>query len=256
MITVNIVGPNFLIVICYNISLHDEQAGMIENMFDCCIQLLLEYLHAYCFLAEPQPLDLGFVLGASGQNAPRLFQAEVSFVKSLLPSYSISPLATRIGAITHGASAQVAFELNKYSSESSLKTALDQLKSPVGGSNLGEALQLARTSLFSQENGARAKVQKSLVIFLSEERLLNEPDLKTELQALKSSGVRVVVIAIGDSVDKKLASEIASPNALFFPPKLEELDPYLYPVYIATFEGEIYNLRNLNLGLGPVDHSK
>ena len=179
------------------------------------------------------------MIGASGQNAARLFEAEISFTKSLLSSFPISPLATQVGVVTHGLNGRLEFELNKHNSESLLKTALDQLRMPVGGSNLGEALQLARTSLFSQENGARLDVQKSLVVFLTEERLANEPELKTELQALKNSGVRIVVVAIGEGVDKNLAAEIASPSALFFPPELEDLDQYLYPVYIATLEGKI-----------------
>ena len=83
-------------------------------------------------------------------------------------------------------------------------------------------------------------MQKSLVIFLNDKSLVNELEVKTELQALKTSGFRIVVIAIGKNVDKKIATEIASPNALFFPPKLEELNQYLYPVYIATLAGETY----------------
>ena len=207
----------------------------------CVYIFICDCIHVQIyFLATPQPLDLGFVFGASGPSASRLFQAEISFAKLLLPSYSISPLATQIGAITHGVSAQVAFALNKHGSESSLKTALDQLRYPVGGNSLGQALQLARTSLFSQENGARRDVQKSLVIFLNEKNLVNEAEVKTELLALKTSGFRIVVIAIGRKVDKKMAAEIASPKALYFPPKLEELNHYLYPIYIATLAGEIY----------------
>lgn len=200
----------------------------------------------FCFAAKPQPLDLGFILGASGQNASSIFKSEIAFIKYIISSYSISPVTTQVGAILYGRNAQIAFEMNKHSSESSLKAALDQLKNPSDGNNIGEALQLARTSLFSQENGARYGVQKSLVIFLNEKLVGNNNELKTELEALKSSGIRISVIGIGNNVDRKDAAEIASSNALFFPASLEELNAYLYPVYVSTLEGELIFSKYFN----------
>ena len=177
------------------------------------------------------------MVGATGPEASSIFQAQTGFLKSLLPPYSVSKLQTQVGVITYGRNAELTFSLNKYDSKSDLRTALEKLRNPGDGTNIGEALQLARTVLFSEENGARRGVQKTLVIFLNAKIDENNQDFKTELQALKNAGIRVVVIGIGSSVDKKQAKEIASANAVFFPPMLEEMDPYLYPVYIATLKG-------------------
>lgn len=179
-------------------------------------------------------------MGASGPKSSTFFKREKHFVNSLLSSYVISPLATQIGAIVYGRNARVAFALNRHGSQSSLRTAIDKMRHPGDGGNIGEALQLARISLFSQENGARYNMQKSLVIFLNEKTMGDEKELRTELQALKSSGVRFVVIGLDGNVDRRITSEIASRNAMFFPPGLEQLEAYLYPVYRATFEGGIF----------------
>ena len=166
-----------------------------------------------------------------------MFSAEIGFIKWLLSSYSISSLTTQVGTILYGQNARIGFELNKYGSKSSLRTAMDGLRNPSDGNNIVEALQLARTTLFSQENGARYDTHKSLVIFLNERRIGNDKELDAELQLLKSAGIRIVVVAIGDKVDKKLATRIASPNSVIFAPGLEEINHYLYTVYIATLPG-------------------
>ena len=136
----------------------------------------------------------------------------------------------------------MAFSLNTHASKSAVSSAVSDVRNPANGANIGAALQLARTSLFSQENGARDKVQKTLVIFASEKFGGNNAEIHTELQALKAAGIRIVIVGIGGNVDKKQANEIASHNAVFFPPLLEEMDPYLYPVYRATLRGEHFLL--------------
>ena len=204
----------------------------------------LVFVYQLCFLlvGKQKPLDLGFILGAAGSNAAAIFKTELDFAKSLISSYIISPSQTQVGAITYGAGANLAFSLNAHSSKSAVSSALGGVRNPGNGANIGAALQLARTSLFSQENGARDKVQKTLVIFANEKFGGNNAEIQTELQALRAAGIRIVIVGIGGNVDKKQVNEIASHNAVFFPLLLEEMDLYLYPVYRATLRGEPFLL--------------
>lgn len=192
----------------------------------------------FLLAGKQKPLDLGLILGTAGPNAAAIFKTELDFAKSLISSYTISPSKTQVGAITYGAGANMAFALNAHASKSAISSAIGGLQNPANGANIGAALQLARTSLFSQENGARDKVQKTLVIFANEKFGGNAAEIRTELQALRASRIRIVIVGIGGNVDKKQAKEIASHKSVFFPPLLEELDTYLYPVYRATLRGK------------------
>ncbi len=184
-------------------------------------------------------MDLGFVFGASGANSNEVFQAEVAFADSLLASYSISPTQARIGAMTYGKDARISFPFSQYQSQSAVRNALRALKAPARGSDVVPALRLARTSLFSQDTKSRgSKVQRTLVIF-TDQAFTGDPSLlRSEADALKEAGVRIVVVAVGSDLNQNVVKEIASQGSVFFPPNLDGLDYLSFPVYESTLKGK------------------
>ena len=164
-----------------------------------------------------------------------MFNAQIKSAKAMLDSYDISNTATLAGAITYGKAATLALPLGESRDRDSVKRKFDSLANPGSGNNMGAALQMARSSLFSQDNGAREGVPRSLVVFVSEKFSGNPAELGSEARALKEAGVKIIAVGLGSEINKDDVASLASDNdAVFFPPSLEEMDFYLYPIVQAS----------------------
>ena len=161
-------------------------------------------------LAPQVRLDLGFIIGASGPQAEQMFAGQQRFIRDMLMSYTISNDATLAGIILNGISSSLPVKIGSAVTMDSFIRLLSGLDNPrqfsgVGGNgNLDDALQLARTSLFSVENGARRAVPKSLVVFMDDNQQLPDGSidaLGTEAIALQDAGVKIIVIGIGASAN-------------------------------------------------------
>ncbi len=142
--------------------------------------------------------------------------------------------------MTYGKDARISFPFSQYKSQPAVRDALRALKAPARGSNIASALRLARTSLFSQENNPRGEgVQRTLVVFTDDVFTGDSAPLKIEADALKEAGIRLIFVAVGSGINQNVVKEIASKNSVFFPPNLDELDYFSYPVYATTLKGII-----------------
>ena len=83
-------------------------------------------------------------------------------------------------------------------------------------------------------------MQQTIVVFANDKITGDAIELSSEAAALKEAGIRIVVMDLGAKLDRKQSDAIASNNAFFFAPLLDELDYYVFPVYQATLPGRCY----------------
>ena len=198
------------------------------------------------FLAPQIKLDLGFIIGASGPKAEKIFSAQQQFIRDMMSSYTISSDATLAGVVLNGISPSLPIKIGSAVTVDFFTRLLFGLDNPRGFSsgsgvsgNLNEALQLARTSLFSVENGARRAVPKSLVVFVDDKKLPETSirALGTEARALQDAGIKIVVVGIGANVNRQQLQNIF--DAWFFPADLPHMDDFVHPVVTVTLPGII-----------------
>ena len=151
-------------------------------------------------LAKALSVDIGFVFGADGPKASKRFSEQKSFAKKLIDSLVISPAAALIGGILHDSSSRIAWRIGDAQDKDTTVGIIDQLQMNGLGNDIGKAVEISR-SLFAEVNGARRKAEKILVIFL-DETFKSNADLEKSVEQVKSSGVKVIVIASGTDVDE------------------------------------------------------
>ena len=193
------------------------------------------------FTGSPVRLDLGVIFGASGPEATIIFTAQKAFVRTLLDKYDISTNSTLVGIISYGRDASVNVKFGDALSKEATRNAIQKLNNPGNGANVNRAFELAKTSLFSETAGARRGAPKSLLLFVNRKLTENEKQSIKLIKDLEDSGVKVVVIGVGDDVDNgQLQNFVSSKKDLFLPKRIKELQKEIDGVRKALLPGIIF----------------
>ena len=184
-------------------------------------------------------LDLGFVVGASGDKGIELLQRQVKILNHMLTSYDIAPGKTHVGIVQKGKIPKVVIKFGEFKDLPTLNTAADNLGvNDVG--TLRDALFVANDKLFSSSSGSRPGFKKSLVVFVNEKLDEDSKALEEVGKRLKENNINVIVIGLNEEADSEKLKKFAPLNhVFFFPPLLDELDMALYPVIRSTYPGMI-----------------
>lgn len=156
----------------------------------------------------PIKLDLGIILGATKQISEKTFEVGKDISKSIVERYRISEEETLIGAIVYGADAKVAFRFADVTDTKAILKRINGIQRGRLGNNVLKALEIARDELFEFENGARKGAAKSVIVFVDSDQD-TDPRLERVSLQLKEKGIKVIVIEIGPSDGKPIASSIA-----------------------------------------------
>lgn len=160
-----------------------------------------------CFLESRNKLDLGFIMGASGNKADFDFNVQKQIVKTMVSLYDVSQEAVRVGVIVYGRNANLRIRLDSTRKNSaSTVTAIDNLRLGTTGNNLQQALQLAKHYLFSKIYGGRPAVQKILIIFTTKPV---QPGALVLAKELLGRGYKIANVAIGDDTRDQDGSNLS-----------------------------------------------
>lgn len=154
-------------------------------------------------------VDVGFVIDSSGSVTGPGFQQAKRFVKAMISRFDVSRRKAHVGVIRYASHAQLMFRLDKYFSAESLARAVDDIAYIQGGTRTHVALKIARESLFTVEGGARPTISKFMVL-LTDGASENSRLVAEEASKLKKTGVYVVAVGIGTSVNRRELKTIAS----------------------------------------------
>ncbi len=141
----------------------------------------------------------------SSGSVKRNHLKEKEFVKALADTFSISKDGCRAAVITFNSKAAINVRFSDHETVADFQKAVDGLPEPTGKTRIDKALKLAKDELLLSKNGARENVPKLLVL-LTDGKQTDDADaidpgnIATEL---KQSGVRLIVIGIGNEVDDK-----------------------------------------------------
>ena len=154
-------------------------------------------LMLFSFIAGSSMIDLGFILGASGQNAETDFYLQKEIAKEIIKSYDISRETVRVGAMLYGQSANLVIRLNSIGDQTSALGAIDNLRPYTTGNNLERAFQLVSPYMFASRLGGRSDAAKVVVVFH------NSPVQQRAFIAAKEllgKGYKLVSVGIGRNI--------------------------------------------------------
>ena len=160
-------------------------------------------------------MDIGFIMGASGDKADFYFDIQKKIVKAFLNLHDVSKESARVGVIVYGRTANLHIRLDIAGSDRTRTlTAIDNLRMRSKGNNLEQALQIANHYIFSTFYGGRPGVQKILVVFITEPV---QPGAFTVARELLNKGYKIASIIMGDRSHHQDGSKLTGKQDLALP---------------------------------------
>ncbi|XP_056008465.1 hemicentin-1-like [Ostrea edulis] len=161
-------------------------------------------------LANPQCAskgDMVFLLDESGSIGSTNFERVKTFVNSVISNFQIGTSATQISVVTFHSSATQIFQLNRYLNIASLQSAISSISFNGGGTDIGDALDYARSQSFQTSSGARTDSAKIVILITDgQSSISNQADL------LKAIGVTIFCVGVGSGVNSAVLRSVSTHN--------------------------------------------
>ena len=158
------------------------------------------------------PLDVGFVIGASGSSADKDFKLGKEVIREIVKKLDVSADKSRVGLVVYGSDANFIFRLDTVRDKDNAIRAIEGLRMPGVGNALDKAIDLSRRYMFSELYGARRGTPKTLVVLLN--KIANSAE-KSEVNKLKADGVKVAVVSLGKNVADETTKNLATSSKDF-----------------------------------------
>ncbi|CAH1788338.1 unnamed protein product [Owenia fusiformis] len=156
--------------------------------------------------------DIAVLLDRSGSVPEDDYILMLDFVASVVNDLDISPTDVQVAIVTFSSEVQIEFNLNRYQSRSSLRTAILNLPSTTeGATNHADALAAAADVIFVEGNGDRLDVPNLVMVITDGKSSVNEDRTESEATRVKAMPDTVIVtIGIGPELSANDLNIIAS----------------------------------------------
>lgn len=152
--------------------------------------------------------DIVFIVDESGSITPPNFKLVRAFLHSLVSGLEVSPNRVRVGIVTYNDAAKAQVYLNTFKDKTELLDFIKILPYYGGGTKTGAALDFARQTVFTKQNGSRkdSRVQQVAVVITDGK---SQDNVSTAAANLRRAGVTVYAVGVKDA-DKGELKELAS----------------------------------------------
>ncbi|XP_061143466.1 uncharacterized protein col6a3 isoform X2 [Syngnathus typhle] len=156
--------------------------------------------------------DIVFLLDGTDKSEPR-FQDIKDFVLGVVAELHIDENNDQVALVQYSDTAQIHFDLKRFSSADSVVSTIGDLTHKGGSpNNIGAALQYLRERIFTPDAGSRLPQGVPQILFvLSNER--SADDVRAPVRMLKDVGV--IIIAIGTATADTLELQTMSHDAKY-----------------------------------------
>ncbi|KAK3609157.1 hypothetical protein CHS0354_002136 [Potamilus streckersoni] len=152
--------------------------------------------------------DILFILDASGSVGTANFHQMLNFVVSVINALNIGILESHVAMITFSSQNHLEWNLNTYGDKQALVNASLRIRYVAGTTQTSQALQYARTNVFTPGAGDRQGFP-NVAIILTDGQSANPSQTATAAAALQLVA-KVIAIGIGTSVDTNELHVIAT----------------------------------------------
>ena len=146
-------------------------------------------------------------------------------MRNLAATFVVGHNAARIGVVSFSYFSKLNIKLKDYSSIESFSKAVNNVSLMSYTTRLDRALRFTREELFSIVNGARTGVPRLMIVIIGSSQTRDgvAEDPKKIAEELKSEGISIVVIAIGDEVEQSEIEYIFGASKLYLVPSIYRL---------------------------------
>ena len=93
--------------------------------------------------------DVVFLLDSSFSIWQHQFDAQLSFLRDLIDSFTIGPNNIRVGVVTYSTDVRLDVALNEHMRKQDLQHAIGQIQYMEGGTRTSDAIRFAHTEMFT-----------------------------------------------------------------------------------------------------------
>lgn len=184
------------------------------------------------------PVDVGFVLDASGSILTKQFQLLKNFIKNFAERNDLSMPGLHIGVVLFSSSSSVAIKLTDFYDIDSFKQAVQNLPQEGSITRIGSALKTAYDKLFTKEYGARENVPQILILLTDgkQTRRYNYIEPSIPAKSLLNSGVLIKAIGVGSCTDRQELESITG----------SEKEVFMVRYFASLFEEKFFEQFSFN----------
>lgn len=173
----------------------------------------IDFLRVYYF-TDPSRLvqiNLAFAISVTSLESDRNFRQMQNIIKSVVDNYPTSNIFYSV--ISFGDTPVVHINFDDQLSNEDRKRAIDSITKTTGIASLDKALETAR-DLFNTASTQRPTAKNILVVMVDGKSDSKLDDVKASSRLLQADGVKVIVVGVGDEVDKPEIDVVTETTAL------------------------------------------
>lgn len=173
----------------------------------------IDFLRLYYF-TDPSRLvqiNLAFAISVTSLESDRNFRQMQNIIKSVVDNYPTSNIFYSV--LSFGETPVVHINFDDQLSNEDRKRAIDSIRKTTGIASLDKALETAR-DLFNTASTQRPTAKNILVVMVDGKSDSKLDDVKASSRLLQANGVKVIVVGVGDEVDKPEISVVTETTVL------------------------------------------
>ena len=173
----------------------------------------IDFLRVYYF-TDPSRLvqiNLAFAISVTSLESDRNFRQMQNIIKSVVDNYPTSNIFYSV--LSFGDTPVVHINFDDQLSNEDRKRAIDSITKTTGIASLDKALETAR-DLFNTASTQRPTAKNILVVMVDGKSDSKLDDVKASSRLLQADGVKVIVVGVGDEVNKPEIDVVTETTAL------------------------------------------
>ncbi|XP_036930513.1 collagen alpha-6(VI) chain isoform X4 [Acanthopagrus latus] len=204
----------------------DKSRVFYVDNFEALENLYKNITHVLCNSTKPacekQQADLVFLIDQSGSIAQQDYTTMKKFTTDLINGFKVSKDLVRVGVAQFSSTFQDEFHLNKFYTEEDINKHILGMRQLGGGTNIGLALRHIKAYFEASQGGRRSEgISQNLVLITDGE---SQDEVEEAGDSLRSLGIEVFAIGIGDVHDLQLLQITGTPERLFNVQNFESLE--------------------------------
>lgn len=153
--------------------------------------------------------DLVIILDSSGSVGETNFVRMKTWVRDLILDLDVESDVINIGLLVFSDREELVFHLDEYSSRPGMVEALEEIEYMRGTTNTAGALNYARDTMFTRNNGDRDNV-KNLILLVTNGDSNDREETILEAKMAKDEDIHILVTVIGNWFTMEEMNAIAS----------------------------------------------
>lgn len=175
-------------------------------------------------VCEKQKADLVFLLdesGSIGERNPNDYMTMKNFTVDLVNSFNVAKDFVRVGLAKFSVNPEHKFFLNEYFDREAIVSLIQGLDQRKGSTNIGLALKSIRKYFAAAHGGRKAEGISQNLVLITDGK--SDDPVEEEAHILRSMGVEVFVIGIGDIRILELLQIAGTPKRMFTVQNFDDL---------------------------------